>query len=295
MNNTAPTKPTIIAILGATGKVGSQVIQSLSEAHITARGLTRTLSKSKPLTGVQWEEGDMSNDATLLPFLTGSTGLFLNTSVQQNMVEWQCHIIDAAKASGVEYILKLSTPSARQDSKDPAGFGHWQIEEYLKNSGVQWNILQPQSFMQNWLGDFAATVRTERKIYEAAGDGKRAFTDTRDIGDVARVLFTGPGNWIAKIISVSGPELVNYYQVAEDIGQAIGEKVTYVDQTPEQARERYLKKGMPAWAINTFLTIAANQKRGLAESLISDNVRQITGKKARSVLDFAKDHAGAFR
>lgn len=301
LDNTTPPQSQIITVLGATGKVGSQVIQALSGTHIPSRGLTRSLSKLKALPElselpeVEWTEGDMNKDTSLFPFLAGSKRLFLNTAVQQNMAEVQCHIIDAAKASGVEYILKLSTPSARQDSKDPAGYGHWQIDEYLKNAGVKWNIIQPQSFMQNWLGDFAATVRNERKIYEAAGEGKRAFTDTRDIGDVARVLFTDPGNWIDKVIPLSGPELVNYYEVAENIGHAIKEKVTYIDQTPEEAREWYRKKGMPEWTINTFLTIAANQKKGLAESLISDYVRLITGKEARSARNFAEDYAWAFR
>ena len=71
---------------------------------------------------------------------------------------------------------------------------HWQIEVHLKNKGMNWNILQGHSFMQNWLRDMAKTIRAERKIYAVAGDGKRAFTDTRDIAEVPFTLFTSPKN-----------------------------------------------------------------------------------------------------
>jgi len=284
-----------IVVLGATGKVGSQLIQFLSDWNIPVKALSRDISKAKQLPGVEWQEGDMNDDKILQNILQGSKKLFLNSGIQPDMKELQCHIIDVAKESGIEYIINLSTPSAREHSKDPIGEWHWQIEEYLKGSGLKWNILQPQSFMQNWLGDFAESVRAERKIYSAAGDGKRAFIDTRDIGEVAAKLFMNSGNKINKIIPLSGPEVVSYNDVADALGNAIGKKVTYVSQTPEEAQKRYESKGTPEWAIKTFIAIAVNQKTGVAEQLISENVSEILGKPAKSIYVFARDYWLAFK
>jgi uncharacterized protein YbjT (DUF2867 family) len=284
-----------VAVLGATGKVGSQVLQFLSNANIASKALTRDLARSKPLPHTAWLRGDLNNDSDLRNFLVGSKKLFLNSGVQQNMVELQCHIIDVARELGVEYILKLSTPGARQDAENPVGEWHWRIEEHLKTSGLSWNALHPQSFMQNWLGDIAETAKAEKKIYDAAGEGRRAFIDTRDIGEAAAALFTDPGAWVNSIISLSGAKPVSYYEVADAITLAIGEKVVYIAQTPEEAWERYQKKGMPQWAIETFIGIALNQRSGAAEGLVSQNVSKLLGKPARSIYDFARDYAQAFK
>jgi uncharacterized protein YbjT (DUF2867 family) len=196
--------------LGATGKIGSQVMQFLSDAGIVCQAVTRDLSKATPLPLVQWTQGDLHNKEGLSALLAGSNKLFLNSGVSENMVEVQNSIIAIAKEAGIEHIVKLLTPSARPNSKDRVGMMHWHIEEYLKNSGINWNVLQPQSFMQNWLSDLADTVRAERKIYSAMGEGKKAFIDTRDIAELAYTLLTRPANQHNKIFSLSGPALVSY-------------------------------------------------------------------------------------
>lgn len=284
-----------ITVFGGTGKVGSQVLQYLSNKGIKSRALTRNLSKSKNLPHVEWIEGDLEDEKSIIKTLEGSNKLFLNTGVGQNMIEQQCKIVDMAKEMGIEYIIKLSTPAAREHSKDPVGEWHWQIQEHLKISGLDWNVIQPQSFMQNWLGDFAQTIKSEKKIYSTAGDGKRAFTDTRDIGKVATTLFDNPSRWIDQIIPISGNELVSFYDVADAFSQALEEKITYVPQSQEEAKERLKKKGVPDFLINVTLVIEFNQKTGVAEKLLTDNVKQISGENPFTIYDFAKNYSLSFK
>lgn len=295
MNEINTTASETIAVLGATGKIGSQVIQFLSAAGIPGRALTRNIARATPYPGITWIAGDMNDDEMLLTLLQGCKKLFLNSGVDQNMASLQSHIIDLAKASGIEYILKLSTPAAKPDAKDPLGAWHWQVEEYLKQSGLHWNVLQPQSFMQNWLGDMAATIKSARIIYDTASEGKKAFIDTRDIGEVAVALFMEPADWINTIIPISGPALVSYYEVAAAFSEAIGEKVTYSDLSPDEFFALKLKKGMPDWLIKTFLAVSNNQRLGLAEKWRTENASRIMGKPGRTVPDFARDHLAAFK
>jgi NAD(P)H dehydrogenase (quinone) len=284
-----------IAVLGATGKVGSQVIRSLSAAGIPSKALTRNLAKAAPVPLVEWVEGDLTNTIQLEKFLRGSNKLFLNSGVQGNMAELQNDIIDIAQTLGYEQIIRLSTPAAREHSVDPVGEWHWKIEEHLKASGIKWNSLQPQSFMQNWLGDLAASIKQERKFYDTAGTGRRAFTDTRDIGDVAAKLFHNAGEWADCIIPLSGSELVSYYDVAAVFSDILGEKIEYIDLLPDQAAERFRKKGMPEFLIKTFLAISLNQKNGVAEKLATDNVARILGHPARTVRDFVTTYKTSFQ
>ena len=283
-----------ITVLGATGKVGSELLNSLSAQSIPNIAVTRDLKKAKNLPFSTWQEGELDNIEVIKRALEGADALFLNTGVQQNLVDLQCRIIDEARQFGITHIIKLSTPAARQNSPDPVGEWHWQVEQYLAASGLRWHALQPQSFMQNWLGDFARTVKSEKAIYETAGEGRRAFTDTRDIAEVAFALFADPGKWKDPIVPLSGAALVSYYQVAEAIGNAIGTEVRYIDQTQEEATARYRKNGMPEFLIKTFLAIAHNQKIGVGEKLLTDNVSRILGKPGRTIDDFAKDYSSFF-
>ena len=282
-----------IVVLGATGKVGIQVLHALLGNPV--RALSRSRSKFIALPGVEWVEGDIADEKVMMGLLTGVEKLFLNSGVTQRMVAEQCQVIDWARKAGVRYIIKLSTPAARKPSKDPVGEWHWDVQEHLKASGLLWNSLQPQSFMQNWLSDVAVTIKAEQKIYSAAGDGRRAFVDTRDIGSVTACLFRNAGNWVNQIIPLSGGELVNYYDVADAFSQALEKKVTYIPQSPEEAAARMRKLGVPEYRINIALIIEANQKLGLVEKLLTNHVEKITGKAPHSVYEFVRDYVEFFK
>jgi uncharacterized protein YbjT (DUF2867 family) len=284
----------LYTILGATGKVGGETIRFFSAAGIYCRAITRHPEKMKKLPYVSWIRGDLEDQASLESLLAGSTGIFLVTGVTDNMAQVQRNIIDSAKAVGVRHIVKLSAPGAAPDSHSPVGRMHWEPEQHLKASGLAWHILQLQSFMQNWLGLLAESVRAERKIYEAAGDGKKPFIDTRDIGEVVFTLLTQQEKFPSQTFALSGGEAIGYRDVAEAIGKATNEKVDYVSLSPDEARARFAEKGVPAWAIETFLAISAHQRSGAAAKAVSGAVAAILGKPPRTVHDFAKDHAAHF-
>ena len=174
------------------------------------------------------------------------------------------------------------------------GQQHGQAEQAVKASGLTWHILQPQAFMQNWLGEVATTVRTEGKLYEAAGEGRKPFLDARDIAEVAFTLLTQPERFASQTFRLSGGEALSYYQVADALTQATGTPVTYVAQTPDEARQRLLAKGLPAWLIDTVLGIALDQRAGTAERALTTDVQTILGKLPRTVYDFAREYRAAF-
>jgi len=73
-----------VAVLGATGKVGIQVLHALSEVPV--RALSRSRSKFIPLPGIEWMEGDIEDEQLMTGLLTGTEKLFLNSGVTQRMV-----------------------------------------------------------------------------------------------------------------------------------------------------------------------------------------------------------------
>jgi uncharacterized protein YbjT (DUF2867 family) len=284
-----------IAVLAATGKVGSQIVNELSNQDISVRALSRNLPNSHRPDMIRWMQGNIENREDIQRFLEGSEKLFLNSGVSAQMVEQQCEIIDIAKSMGLQHIVKLSTPEARPSPMSRTGEWHWQIEEHLRSSGLNWNCLQPQSFMQNWLSTLAPAVKAERKVYSAAAYGKRAFIDTRDIARVAVRLLRDPGLWINATIPLSGGALISFGDIADALAHALQEKVSYIAQSPEEAGHRMRLQGMPEFLITVTLLTESNQAQGLAEKLLSNNVEGITGQKPFTVYQFARDYAGYFK
>ena len=171
---------------------------------------------------------------------------------------------------------------------------HEEVEENLRNSGIPWTILRPNGFMQNWLGEWSRTVQQERKIYDAAGEGKRAYIDIRDIAEVAFTALTTPEKHTGKTHLLTGEEALNYTQIAAILTRALEEEVRFIPLTQEEARLRMEQRGVPPMTIRSLLAYAEAQYQGKATH-VSGAVRELLQKPARTVEAFIQDHLGCFR
>ncbi|SKC98346.1 Uncharacterized conserved protein YbjT, contains NAD(P)-binding and DUF2867 domains [Chitinophaga ginsengisegetis] len=286
-------------VFGATGKIGRALLGFLSQAQMPTIAVTRDLGKAEPLPFVEWVAADMSRPETLPAALKNSAAIFLVSGMGTSFVEEQHNVITAAKAAGVKNFVKLSSAAAGKSSpahivQSAIGRSHKEVEELLKASGLNWTILQPTGFMQNWLGEFSKRVKEERGIYEATGDGRRAYIDLRDIAEVAFTVLKEPAKHAGQTYILTGDEALNYWQLADIIGEVIHHKVTYVPLTLEEARERMEMKGMPQWAIQTFMAYTEVQRNGDA-AYVSSDVQQVLGKPARTTAAFFADYAEWFK
>lgn len=87
---------------------------------------------------------------------------------------------------------------------------------------------------------------------------------------------------------------MNYGQVAEAIGIAIGEKVEYISLSIDETKQRMTGNGMPAIMINTFIAIAEGQRNGNAD-FVNTVGEDLLGKKLITVEQFAKDYSTLFK
>jgi uncharacterized protein YbjT (DUF2867 family) len=190
--------------------------------------------------------------------------------------------------------VKVSSGAADKNSRFHIPRTHGEVEELLKLSGIHYTILRPNGIMQNWLGDIAKTIRSERKFYEATGDGKRAHVDRRDIAEVAFKCVTEPEKNYNKIYFLTSDKAINYWDVAKAITTALNEEVEYVPISLNAARKQMEQKGMPFALIETFISYDEAQRNGETET-VTDNVKTLLGKPARSLENFVKDYVDSFR
>lgn len=283
-----------ITVFGATGKIGKELLIFLSEANIPTVAVTRNKREVQPLPNIEWIEADMKLKETLQKTIETSKSIFLASSVNGNFTKEQSNVIEIAQECGVQHIVKISSPGADKNSQNFIARPNGEVEDILKASGLNFTIIQPNSFMQNWLGHFSETVQTERRIYEATGEGKKPFIDTKDIAEVAFKVLTNPDDHLNKTHLLTGGIAVSYRQVAEAITKAIGEKVEYISMTSEEAKQRLEQKGMQPMMINTFLAIAEGQRNGKAD-FVNTVAEEILDRKPTTVEEFAKRYATFFK
>lgn len=161
-------------------------------------------------------------------------------------------------------------------------------------SRMTWTILRPHSFMQNWLGDFAAAVRRQGVIEAPIGDGRVPYIDTRDIAAVAAEALLHPEAHAGQRYFLTGGEAVGFVDVAAAISRVTGQPVTYRPISTEEARARMEARGTPPAMIDAYLAISAYQKAGGPTAKVSDKVERILGRPPRSVEDFVRDYASSF-
>ncbi|SEW39605.1 NmrA family NAD(P)-binding protein [Chitinophaga arvensicola] len=288
-----------VTVFGATGKIGTALLHYLSQAEVPVIAVTRDSAKAFPLPFITWKTADMGTLSSLPATMENSSAVFLVSGMSINFIAEQGNVITAAKAAGVNHIVKLSSASAGKSSpphivESAIGSSHKAVEDLLRASGVDWTILQPTGFMQNWLGEFAQKIKDERRIYEATGDGKRAYIDLRDIAAVAFTVLQEPAKHAGQTYILTGDEALNYWQVATLISNVLQEEVTYVPLTIAAAKERMEQKGMPAWAVQTFLAYAEVQRNGDA-AYVSGDVAAVLQQPARTAAGFFEEYAKWFK
>jgi uncharacterized protein YbjT (DUF2867 family) len=147
--------------------------------------------------------------------------------------------------------------------------------------------------MQNLLAQAQYVIR-DSAIYSPSGDGKIPYIDANDIAAVAFVTLTQPGH-VGKKYVLTGSEAISYRQAAEIIGDVIGKTVRFVDESPEQARARRIREGVPPAVIESILAIGASQRAGGKTVTITDTVADLTGRPPKTVAEFVQEHASVFR
>jgi uncharacterized protein YbjT (DUF2867 family) len=283
-----------VLVTGATGNVGSAVLDNLGTSDFSPRALVHDESKARTIRdrGVEAFVGDFLEPESLAPALEGVSTLLLITPHHPEQVAQAANVIEAARGSGNDpRIVRLSVAQASHEAPTKNCRQHAQIEEELISSGLPYTILRPTTFMQNTLAT-ARTVSSEGRIYQPFKDGKLGMIDVRDIGGVAVKVLTEEGHE-GKAYTLTGPEAISFQDIAEMLSEVLGKKVDYVPISLEKAKEAMLGMGLSEWKAEVLIEYARAHSQGYS-NFTTEDVEQLTGHTATSYREFAIDFARAF-
>jgi len=277
-------------ITGATGNIGSRVVERLLERGERPRVFVRDADKAGARFGdrVEVAVGDLGDMESLRAALVGMDALFLANSGPELVVR-DAEAAKVAKDAGVRRLVKLSS----MDSLQGVGTGVWhaQGEAAIRASGVGFAFVQPTGFMSNVLF-WAGSIKAAGVVRSTTGDGRIPFIHPEDIAAVAVEALMRP-ELAGASLAISGPEALSYAEMAERLGRAIGKTVRFEEITEDVVRERMSGAGDGVEVIEAHLSIYRRIREGkLAE--VTDTVERVLGRKAISFEEWVEENVGVF-
>jgi (4-alkanoyl-5-oxo-2,5-dihydrofuran-3-yl)methyl phosphate reductase len=273
-------------VTGATGPISTSAIKALIRDGKRVRVLARDPKKAS-FAGAEIMQGDLSKPETLDAAFAGIEAAFLVTSAGPDMTTLHEHAIAAAKKAKVKKMVKVSAWGATPQS--PASLGKWhaKTDQALRDSGLQWVVLQPHGFMQNTLG-YAANIKGAGKIFAPLGKGHVCYIDSRDLGEVgAKVLAVD--TWNYRDLELTGPTSFSYTALAKSFSEVLGKSVEYIDVPQETARQAMLASGLPAWLVEDLLILSGFYAADYASKTTS-TVEEVLGYPGKNMAQFIGEH-----
>jgi uncharacterized protein YbjT (DUF2867 family) len=205
-----------IVVCGATGKVGSAVVDSLvSRLHWNITALTRDPEGARALglrnKCVRILRADLVDKESMMRVFKGAYGVFGITQPfsedykkisAATEFDQGCNIIDSCLENNVGHLV-LSTVFGPENAeyKELHLASKILIVNYLKNTSLPYTILKPASFMEN-IGSRYFPVKFGYLKGFTAGSAKVPYISTKDIGQITALVFEQPEKYLNSEINL---------------------------------------------------------------------------------------------
>ena len=271
-------------IIGASGTVGSELSRLLADAGHDVRRAT-----SRPATQPGQVQLDLVSGQGLAQAFDGVDRAFLLAPPGHTRQDLLLKpLVDAARERGLRRVVLMSAMGANADDAAPLR----QAELHLERSGLAWNVIRPNWFMQNFNTFWLKGIVEQGRIFLPVGRAKGSFIDARDIAAVAAALLSRD-DLANRDFDLTGAEALDHDQVAAVLSRETGRSILFEDIPPEAMLAGLLQAGLPRDYAEFMLVILGFFKAGYAERT-TDSVQRITGQAPRGFAAYAKDYRAAW-
>lgn len=274
-----------VLVTGPSGNVGRPVVEQLLARGAAVRcGVLDPGGGGLPA-GAHTIRLDFTDPSTFGPAVAGCRGLFLLRPPAISRVKQTLNrLVDVARDAGVGHVVLLSVAGAESNRLVP----HHRVEQHLARAGVPHTILRPGFFADNLLSSYARDIEQGR-LYVPAGDGRVAFVDARDLGEVAAIVLTDPDAHAGAAYHLTGPRAVTFSDVAAVLSARLGRPVRY-EPASLLGYWRHLRgQGMVRVQVLVQTVLHAGLRRGDAEA-VDPTLPRLLGRPSRTIEDYVRDH-----
>lgn len=284
----------MILVLGATGMFGSRVVRETAALGAPVRALAHSRAHASVIEqyGVEIVDGNLDRPDTLGAAFAGVETAFIVTPMDDRIQEREANALNAAKASGVKRVVKLyGAVRHRGDALDKL---HSASIDAIKESGLAWALVSPNSVMETSLLSQAEGVKQANSLFGCAGEGRVGLVAADDVGRAAAVVLTDRDE-DGRNYELTGPQALTMGEMASALSAGLGREVRYTDMPEQEFRKLMVEEaGVPVDEVEVAVMLHfAAWKRGDA-NLVTDTYRELTGAEPMSLGDWVVANRSSF-
>jgi uncharacterized protein YbjT (DUF2867 family) len=262
----------MIAVIGATGNTGRAAVKELKALGENPLCIVRNVDKAREVLGADAKTAlaEITDKPALEKALKGCDSVFMVTGHGPQVAEQQIGIIDAAKAAGVGYFVKVSGGKAvvKPDAESAVFRSHYAVEQHLIKSD-------------------------SRIVTPIPKDIPLCFIDVRDTGALGARVMRDPGKHAGKIYNFSGTK-TTYEEFAKVFSQVLGRPIAYVAATIEQAETGMRSRNTPDWLVAHLVAVARAAANGAFSEEMTEPIREIVGRAPLTTKQFVEANKVVF-
>jgi len=258
----------ITLVLGGTGKTGRRIVERLQDRGVPTRAASRS-------TGFDWHD-----PTTWDAQLSGVTAAYISYAPDlavPGATEAIRLFAQKAVEAGVSRLVLLSGRGEEEAQR---------CERIVQDAGVDWTIVRASWFQQNFSeGEFVDMVLTGA-VTLPAGDVREPFIDIDDLADVAVAALTEDGH-AGEVYEVAGPRLMTFTEAVQEIADASGRDVAYVQIPHDAFVAGVAESGAPsemAWLLDYLFTSVLDGRN----AYLADGVQRALGRAPTDFAEYAR-------
>ena len=280
-----------ILITGATGNVGLSTLKLLEsknypdvEVVAAVRDIDRA-RKIKEIENCTFCQFEFDEPETYAKALEGVTKIVL---IRPNQVfdvsRYMFPFLAKAEKMGVKHIVFISIIGAERNRM----YANHRMENHFKKLNIPSTILRASLYMQNFTTLHRHDILEHDRINIPGGNGMVNYIDVRDVADVIVEVLMNPGHE-NQAYELTGPEAIDFYQVAKIFSSELGREIKYTKPTIIRfVRQKMVDKKQ--LLIVVTLSLLYNAARSGKMNYKTEFVCLLTGHDPRSLEKFIHEY-----
>lgn len=269
-----------IAVTGAAGRLGGQVVRLLAPTADEVVALTR---RTVPVpSGAAVRVADYDDRDALRRGLAGVDVLVLVSSDGEGtrVLAHHLNLVAAARNGGVGHIVALSGIDADIDSPFCYAITNGLTEQAIRDSGCGFSLVRASIFTE-FLAHFMAPARRTGQLVLPTGDGRVSLVSRADVGRCLAALAqrtpTGRSH------DVTGPAALDATAMAATLAEVWGRPVVHQPIGPAEHLAQLALREDPWWAYAyTGMFVSIREQRW---ARVTDEVEHLSGRPPRSLAE----------
>jgi NAD(P)H dehydrogenase (quinone) len=281
-----------VLVTGATGDTGRAAVRESIALGLGVRAMVHKKDarvEALEKLGAEVVIGDLLEINTIHAAMEGVDAAYFVWPVQPGLIHATVNFAQAAKEVGVGTIINLSQRSANRDSTSNSCRDSFIAEQVFNWSGLAVVHLRPTYFLEWLLYPWQLPFLKKGLLRMPVGKGRHSPIAADDQGRAIAALLKDSGEHVGTTIPISGPVEMDHEQMAAELSEALGRKITFQDLPIAEYCASLVEMGVPAYIVQHLGGAMLDYQNGHMSGS-DNNVEKLTGRRSMTVGEFARAH-----